>query len=107
MVINLDPVYESGTHWIALFAKNMEQLYYFDSYALPPNKIIGKYLENYKKVTRNKKSYQSVFSSVCGQYCIYFIYMLSLNLSFDELIKLLDNSINSDLFVKSFVQVFK
>jgi hypothetical protein len=41
-VLNLDPHYErGGTHWTALYvAKRRPQLYYFDSYGLPPPKDV-------------------------------------------------------------------
>ena len=64
---------------------------------------IDNFLKNFRIVTRNKYPFQSILSDVCGQYCIYFIYQMSLGLSFDDTVKLLHRSENPDLFVKNFI----
>ena len=41
VVFNLDKHYESGSHWVAMFAKlNIGKIYYFDSYGYEPSKEV-------------------------------------------------------------------
>ena len=74
MVINLDPSYESGSHWIGLCISPSAYCVneYFDSYGHTPPTIIKDYLEgNY---LCQKRQLQSFTSTVCGQWCIYYIW---------------------------------
>ena len=74
-VINLDEYENTGTHWIALFVKTNEAIY-FDSFGIEHipkeiNKFIGS--KNISNVFRSQ-AYDSI---MCGYYCIEFInYML-------------------------------
>ena len=110
MVVNLEPSNEDGSHWIGLFAKTQDQIFYFDSYGIDsykirtPNDLVEEYLkENFARITRNTIPFQSSFSSVCGHYCIFFIYRMSLGNSFNEILRILKRSDNSDALVKSFL----
>ena len=108
MVVNLEQSNEDGSHWIGLFAKTREHIFYFDSYGIDstraPYDLVEKYLkENYNRITRNTIPFQSTFSSVCGHYCIFFIYYMSLGSSFNELIQVLRKTDCPDSYVKSFV----
>jgi len=106
MVVNLEPSNEDGSHWISLFAKTPEQIFYFDSYGMEPDDLVEEYLkENFTRITRNNFTFQSHFSSVCGHYCIVFVYYMSLGSSFDELIRVLKKIDNPDSFVKNFVSL--
>ena len=77
-VINLDEYENTGTHWIALFFKTNEVIY-FDSFDIEPipkeiNKFIG---SNNKKIKANIFRIQAYDSIMCGYFCIEFInYML-------------------------------
>ena len=75
-VINLDKYENTGTHWIALFVKTNEVIY-FDSFGIEhiPKEIelaIGN-----KKINANIFRIQAYNSIMCGYFCIEFInYML-------------------------------
>ena len=77
-VINLDEYENTGTHWIALFTKTNEFIY-FDSFGIEHipkeiNKFIG---SNNKKIKANIFRIQAYDSIMCGYFCIEFInYML-------------------------------
>ena len=77
-VINLDEYENTGTHWIALFAKTNEVIY-FDSFGIEHipkeiNKFIG---SNNKKIKANIFRIQAYDLIMCGYFCIEFInYML-------------------------------
>ena len=74
--INLDEYENTGTHWIALFVKTNEAIY-FDSFCIEhiPNEI-NKFIGN-KNIKSNIFRLQAYDSIMCGYYCIQFInYML-------------------------------
>lgn len=103
-IVNEDPSDQSGSHWVAIYFKNFDEVYYFDSFARDPVTNIEKFLKNYKKVRKNTKIFQSPFSNTCALYCIYFICMISLNASFDQTLKTLSNNPNPDVYVQRFLK---
>ena len=75
-VINLDEYANIGTHWVALFVKTNEAIY-FDSFGIEhiPNEI-NKFIGN-KNIKSNIFRLQAYGSIMCGYYCVEFInYML-------------------------------
>ena len=68
-VINLDEYADVGTHWIALYVKNNEVIY-FDSFCVEhvPKKSIG-----HKNTKTNIFRVQADNSIMCGYFCIGFI----------------------------------
>ena len=54
VVFNLDKHYESGSHWVALFAKlNVGKIYYFDSYGYEPSKEVMVLMKRLKQQCKN------------------------------------------------------
>ena len=75
-VINLDEYGKTGTHWIALYVKTNEAIY-FDSFGIEyVPKEINKFIGN-KEIEASIFRLQAYDSIMCGYYCIEFInYML-------------------------------
>ena len=71
-MINLDEYADVGTHWIALFCKRSE-IVYFDSFGveLVPEEI-KEFIRN-KSINANIFRVQSNDSIMCGYFCIGFI----------------------------------
>ena len=71
-VINLDEHKDTGTHWIALFCKKNE-IVYFDSFGVEhiPEEI-KKFIGN-KDIKANIYQVQATNSIMCGYFCIGFI----------------------------------
>ena len=71
-VINLDEYADVGTHWIALYVKNNEVIY-FDSFGVEnvPKEI--KRFTGHKNTKTNKFRIQADNSILCGYFCIGFI----------------------------------
>ena len=71
-VINLDEYKDTGTHWVALFCKNNE-IVYFDSFGVEhiPEEI-KKFIGN-KNIKANIYRVQATNSIMCGYFCIGFI----------------------------------
>ena len=83
-VINLDEYENTGTHWVSLFVKTNEVIY-FDSFGIELiPKEINKFINNdmtksssLKRIKSNIFRIQAYDSIMCGYFCIEFInYML-------------------------------
>ena len=71
-VINLDEYADAGTHWIALFCKKSE-IVYFDSFGVEHiREKIKEFIEN-KKIKAKFFWIQASNSVMCGYFCIGFI----------------------------------
>ena len=80
IVVNTDPMELPGTHWIAIYFNEQMKGESFDSYGKHPihyNKYFLDFM-NRNAVEwiweHNKIQLQSAFTTVCEQYCIYFLY---------------------------------
>nr|DAC81382.1 TPA_asm: adenain [Parasteatoda house spider adintovirus] len=107
-VVNTDPHYKSGTHWMAFYVNSPNSAEFFDSYGHSPNffnRYISNYFKNYSHVTYNDVSLQSDSTAVCGQYCIYYLYFRCRNRSMKFIIDSLQlNSMQNDKRVYNFVK---
>ena len=70
-VVNTDPMKLPGTHWIAIYFNEKMKGESFDSYR---KHFLDFMNRNAVEWEHNKIPLQSAFSTVCGQYCIYFLY---------------------------------
>lgn len=87
-----------GQHWVAMHKDDAGHGWYFDSYGAPPK--LPEFLalmDSCEIWDYNTKQLQSIGSTTCGQYCIFFITHCSRGYSFDAMIELLDHE--DDLFV--------
>ena len=100
LVINTSSSHEAGDHWLALVYKD-GTYYFMDSYGrnftdltFPEDfrTIIKKYIGN-KKSVHNKKLLQQLTSNTCGEYAIYFVYMLSNNTSLKNSLRVFNNNL--------------
>ncbi len=76
IIVNLDQHNKPGSHWIAIFIDPDGIGEYFDSYGRMPRKTqLKTYLrKNCTDWIANTKHLQSLFSSTCGQYCVYYLH---------------------------------
>lgn len=74
MVLNHDSIENGGTHW-SCFAKNDENVYYFDSFGklAPPLELID-YLGSKCHISYNSQVYQTFSTENCGHLCMRFLY---------------------------------
>lgn len=86
-IFNLSESDEPGSHWVAIM-KNPAPHFncYFDSYGEPPPKD-----SNFKHFMKHKFLYNSVqlqspFSTVCGQWCMFFIAQMCCGVPFDDMV---------------------
>lgn len=98
-------------HWV-LFYKINDVLEFFDPLGKTP-KYWSKYLDIYVKneptyvLAAGNEHLQSANSQLCGEYCIYYLYMRCCNESMENIIKGLRSITNNnirDMFVKAYVR---
>lgn len=105
MVVNIDPSWQDGSHWIAIFIQSNNSVEYYDSFGIwpPLNPDILRFLNNFSTIIYNEIPLQSMHSKSCGKHAIYFIFQKSLGRSFDEIISRLRHA-NADRLVNEFVR---
>lgn len=93
-----------GEHWIAIYINSKGVGEYFDSYGLSPLRVFSDFLkDNSSTWTKcNETALQSPLSTVCGQYCIYWLHCKGQGYSSQTIIDNLDVC-NGDTFVLDFV----
>ena len=94
-IVNTHNSYQTGEHWVAMYLDPVPE--FFDSLALSPEyykKSFQYFLVNHGPSYRhNVKRLQSSDSIVCGQYCLFYIYHRSRNIS----MKLMFDMFSEDL----------
>lgn len=106
-IVNTANAETSGEHWICIYHPVVGIPEYFDSYGMDAPKIFELFMSN-----RYKKSVvrlQHQLTTVCGQYCLYYICMRSVyHKSMDEILGILygERKLNSDVYVNHFVEEF-
>ena len=77
-VVKIDPMELAGIHWIAIYFNEQMKGEFFDFYGknlIHCNKHLLDFMNrNAVEWEHNKIPIQSAFSTVCGQYYIYFLY---------------------------------
>lgn len=108
IVVNTDPHTHKGTHWVAFFRDVHGRLEYFDSYGNQPTVY-----DHIRFIRRNisccyfynPNTLQSIDSSVCGLYCLSYLYFRSLGFQMNDFTSLFSDNVNrNDSLV---VMIFK
>ena len=92
LIVNTDPSYQAGTHWISL-AIHKNRIYYYDPLNMNfwlSDANISNFL---KKIRRdlyiNNVSIQTLNSPYCGQHCVVFCYLMMIrNISFRQFLNI-------------------
>lgn len=106
-VINTDPSYKRGKHWVAIYIDKNREGYYFDSYGLPPShreflRFLKKHTEHW---SYNDENFQGLLEETCGQFCLYFLIKMSREHSFLKNNRLKGNNFKSNnKLVKNFLK---
>ena len=97
-----DPSSQRGTHWMAFYQESPSYLEFFDSYAMHPEVYRFPQSPYLKTLDINSTHIQSLHSSDCGQYCIYYLYQCSSGIHYDDIISEVTRNMNHDLFMSIF-----
>lgn len=103
-IINTDVHDGAGLHWIAIYIDVNKRGYLFDSFGeYPTSPYIIKFLrDNCYTFDYNATQLQSIFTSVCGKYCVLFLMNMARGLHFSEMMENFspDNPSGNDLRVE-------
>lgn len=95
LIANTDEASYSGKHWIAIFIPDSGNPEFFDPLGYGPNHYIS-HFENFL-VNRgpdyryNAQKIQSDTSSNCGLFCIFFLYLRSRTVPFQDIVESFSN----------------
>ena len=94
---------QPGEHWVCFYATSYQPIEYFDSYGFPPTddflNILG------EEYLRSTKFVQHPLSSMCGQYCIFYIYMRAMGYTMIDIIQMFDDdTFLNDVVVNKFIE---
>ena len=111
IIVNTDPSYKPGQHWVAVSINRKSGGYYFVSFGLPPIvKEIFKFI-NTKAIlgwVYNKTQIQNIKSSTCGNYSVLFKIARCSNVKPSDFIKKFNqNTKYNDYIMKKVFKNFK
>jgi hypothetical protein len=98
IIVNTDTTQEPGAHWIAFYQEREGEVEYFDSYGKPLTfygpkvEVLGKD----KRVISQAHQLQSNLTTVCGQYCMFFLLRRCSGESFAHIVHLFTASQTSN-----------
>lgn len=108
LISNLDPDFKPGSHWVAIYIDVNGIGEYFDSYGRKPEGYHKMFLDrNTKRWFYNHQQLQSYLSSVCGKYCLVYLYLkIKINVKMHDYIKVFSivNKIYNDIII---CQIFR
>ena len=103
-VCNTAPSSHPGEHWVAFYCTE-KQVDYFDSYGRRPPVGILSALHD-RDVICNTRCLQSPFSSVCGQYCVYFLLQRMRHETMSSIIAQFEHNVDyNDQLVHDFTRI--
>ena len=108
-IYNLEPSYMKGVHWISPYVKN-NVINYFDSFGLPPfQELVDHAKRKNLTLLHQDQQLQNLYSSVCGYYCLYFLYEMHKGVDYFDLLKPFtrDTKYNDDFIEKYFRKLEK
>jgi len=107
MIVNTDPSYEAGEHWIAIYVDSTgHRGEFFDSFGRRPPPVFEAYMNvncwNYWSF--NERQLQSITSSMCGYYCVYYCMLRSAGIDMFKIVKSFTNDTGfNDVLVHGFL----
>jgi hypothetical protein len=76
MVVNTDPGWAKGAHWVSIYCLSPTHVEYFDSLGIwaPPSEPICTFLSRFQWVRFVSRPVQSPYTDTCGKHAIFFLY---------------------------------
>ena len=106
-VANCSNAADAGSHWVAFYREIPNVIEVWDSYGKPLefyNENLLTIVPNGTSIMQQSQQLQQTGSTVCGQYCLFFILKRALRVSYKQLIHLFtDNLMVNDKMVCQYV----
>lgn len=98
-IVNEDDSYSSGSHWTVLYYPSETSIIeYFDSFGRAPRKEL---IRN-RVCIYNRMVLQNIFSSICGHYCLLFVwYRVNVGFSLDQFINMVSSKTEKEIYDES------
>lgn len=91
IVSNLDSDNQPGSHWVAIHVGKNNIGQYFDSFGRAPTGFHRAFLNrNCRMWDYNSKKIQNDLTSVCGEYCLVYLYHIFHGQSMKNFVKIFD-----------------
>lgn len=105
-IANVEPSQLPGSHWTAFYLPHNAPLEYFCSYGLPPTPFVSfLHGSGYECYTANVDRLQTLGSSVCGQYCLFYLHERSRGHSMSDILHVFDeDTLHNDSWVNDWVK---
>jgi len=108
LIVNSDPDTKPGRHWLAMYFPSQDRGEFFDSFGRRPDfysKTFVTFLNGHcKNWVCNEKTLQSVNTTVCGEYCIFYLMHRSRGISMSKTINFFtSDKLKNDVLVYEFV----
>lgn len=106
LIVNLDKPAGGGTHWVMVYLVNKDTLIYFDSFGVSYSSKIVDYMKRLgiHTITYSNIKIQDLNGITCGYYVLYVIDKLQDGVSFEAIVKSLQNEtkVNRKILAKHF-----
>lgn len=107
-VANVDRSHEPGSHWIAFYFDEHGDGEFFDPYGMRPLvAAFEKFLQHHTKgrVKYNDVQLQSLFSTMCGAYVIFYIMHRARGFSMETIVNMFDprDQVYNDRHIRQFI----
>lgn len=88
LIANTDDHTQPGSHWVAFYSDECGNGVYFDSYGVAPfvPHHVQRLRKNCPRYRYNTRQLQSIYSDVCGQFCIMFLYYMHFGYTLDAFV---------------------
>lgn len=108
LVSNLDPDTKPGSHWVAIHIDKNGMGEYFDSFGRKPTKHLEAFLNvNTKKWFYNNEVIQNYFSSLCGMYCLIFLYLRNKGIRMSNFVEMFSkDTVTNDVMIYYYFKTF-
>ena len=108
-IANTDQSNQPGKHWVAFFCEKYGEIEVFDSYGYNPA-VYSEYLKNWigdDFIIQSTSKLQEHESTVCGQYCMFYILLRCHGFTYEDVISALTrNKKINDKFVCKFINKY-
>ena len=108
-VINLNPSYKPGSHWVAVYFDKNGVGEYFDSFACyPPQEVVHFLCSHAKGWQYNHMQVQELYTTMCGQFFVFYLYEKSQGPTLEVILQKYfrtHKKLRNDLLVNRFCQI--
>ena len=103
-VLNTDVAKDPGLHWVEVYQLSHDEVEFFNSFGRSLKNYKMEFLAAGKKLVHQNDIWQSALSTVCGQYCLFFLLRRASGKSFSNILHLFtDNKFSNDKMVCQYV----